>query len=532
MLSINEKSKNKYKISSISFHYSLFNDYGILSIGYLTGEINLIKLKLNFSNNQFITCESMLIFKQTSFFLINEIERIQLIDIDKDRFLLIDKKEQSIQFTLITNINNELYTAHNNFTYEIDSIDDITNTQSSTTNYIIKNHNKICDFRINSDLEILIWFQNSNFKYLKLEIINQNSINLIENQLINNSVELKFDTSLINKCKKNDYFKINRNLFLSSNNALIFQLNDFNKLELIERKITQIELNIYGIRPYDKLITNIISTCSDLKKNDLFWLFKRQLYLNRDFYNQNMFQYLNTCFKNAMNSFDPIIFVKEARFISLNIGNYFEAVSCFDYFTNNQVTEEEESDGSDGSDEDESEQIEEESNDSNSKNKLNTDSIIKTAPYYLRLSRDFTLLIFKSYSLNTIKQMKSDKLNDKEKVIYALLCDFSIKKVFFDNKDLENRIKTFLKKNANQFNNLKCDLCLSKFNIAESNDLNKVVCEQGHVMNRCEKSLLPLNNFKFKKCYNCGSVWNLLNKLDYPLMSEYFYDQNLCLYCP
>jgi Rps23 Pro-64 3,4-dihydroxylase Tpa1-like proline 4-hydroxylase len=42
------------------------------------------------------------------------------------------------------------------------------------------------------------------------------------------------------------------------NNALIFQLNDFNKLELIERKITQIELNIYGIRPYDKLITNII----------------------------------------------------------------------------------------------------------------------------------------------------------------------------------------------------------------------------------------------------------------------------------
>ena len=96
MLSINEKSKNKYKISSISFHYSPLNAYGILSIGYLTGEINLIKLKLNFSNNHLITCESILIFKQTSLFLINEIERIQLIDIDKDRFLLIDKKNSPI----------------------------------------------------------------------------------------------------------------------------------------------------------------------------------------------------------------------------------------------------------------------------------------------------------------------------------------------------------------------------------------------------------------------------------------------------
>jgi hypothetical protein len=463
---------------------------------------------------------------------------------------LIDKKEQSIQFTLFKNFNHETFTTLSSLNYEIDSTDDITNNQS-TNNYIIKNHNKISDFRVNSfntlksDLEILIWFQNSNFKYLKLEINDQNDLNLNDNRLINNSVDLKFDImapTTTNKIKKNDFFRVNRNLFLSSNNSLIFQLNDFSKLELIERKITQIELNIYGIRPYDQLVTNTISSkaSSDLKTNDLIWLFKRQLYLNRDFYNQNIFQYLNTCFKNAMNSFDSTMFVKEARFMSLHIGNYFEAIACFDYFTaisSQQTDENDDLDGSDGSDEvieDETEQIEgEESNDSNTKNKSNTsDAIIKTAPYYLRLSRDFTLLIFKSYALNIFKQIKVDKLNDKEKLIYALLCDFSIKKVFFDNKDLENKIKTFLKKNTNQFNNLKCDLCSSKFKITESIDLNKLVCEQGHVMNRCEKSLLPLNNFKFKKCYNCGSIWNLLNKLDYPLMSEYFSDQNVCLYCP
>jgi len=250
--------------------------------------------------------------------------------------------------------------------------------------------------------------------------------------------------------------------------------------------------------------------------------------------------------------------------IIFNMMNYLEITSYFNYFESNlnenvenEVEEEKEDEqiysDSDSNQEDteiETTTVEEESNDL-SKN-LNTSSIsatselarsssktiiIKSAAYFSSILRDLNLALFKFYSvriINFVEQNGLETLTEKERIVYALFIEFSIKKNFFAGQSKkEKKLKDFLSKNRKHlFSQLsKCDLCGKSFKICESSELSSVRCDQEHIMNRCEKSLLPLNNFKFIKCKNCNSVWNYFQPIDYPNINRFFGSQINCLFC-
>lgn len=233
--------KSTQKISSISFFQS--SEHGILSVGLTNGEIQLIKLNLKYckARSAFVCQEK--IFIKRSLFLLDEIERIQLIEINSikktSRYLLIAKKEHTIDFFMIT-YENESFQIEKTFSkYHVNACDDQNNTHNFTNNHIIKNPNKIVDFKVNNiqkhsnelfQVELLIWFENSNIKFIKIEIKidkNSKSMKTIENSLINNSVEISFNLTQLVKNRNNECFKVTRNIFVSSNNSLIIQLNEF-----------------------------------------------------------------------------------------------------------------------------------------------------------------------------------------------------------------------------------------------------------------------------------------------------------------
>lgn len=80
-------------------------------------------------------------------------------------------------------------------------------------------------------------------------------------------------------------------------------------------------------------------------------------------------------------------------------------------------------------------------------------------------------------------------------------------------------------------NRVKCDVCGKNLKIDSSNELNMIECELGHIMSRCQRSLLPLNIFRFKSCSKCKCTWNDLNPIDYPNLNDLFNDINKCMFC-
>jgi hypothetical protein len=78
---------------------------------------------------------------------------------------------------------------------------------------------------------------------------------------------------------------------------------------------------------------------------------------------------------------------------------------------------------------------------------------------------------------------------------------------------------------------LKCDICLRSLNVAESNEKCELVCELGHRLNRCEKSLTKLNGQEFNSCQLCNSSWNIFDKENYPNFPQLYLSNMKCIYC-
>jgi hypothetical protein len=141
-------------------------------------------------------------------------------------------------------------------------------------------------------------------------------------------------------------------------------------------------------------------------------------------------------------------------------------------------------------------------------------------------------------------------LTNKERLILLLISDFSIKKNFFADNN-HKQILEWLEENfinidsvskiTDKFNSpvsllslcnqIKCDLCGKSLRIDLSKELNSIECEMGHVMSRCQKSLLPLNSLNYKSCTKCNSTWNILDPIDYPNLDQLYSAQNICIFC-
>ena len=78
---------------------------------------------------------------------------------------------------------------------------------------------------------------------------------------------------------------------------------------------------------------------------------------------------------------------------------------------------------------------------------------------------------------------------------------------------------------------VKCEVCGKNLKIDSSNELNMIECELGHIMSRCQRSLLPLNSLRFKSCSKCKCTWNDLNSVDYPNLNDLYKDINKCMFC-
>jgi hypothetical protein len=173
--------------------------------------------------------------------------------------------------------------------------------------------------------------------------------------------------------------------------------------------------------------------------------------------------------------------------------------------------------------------------------------VIKSADYYKWIYRELSLIIFQQHCVSIIEQANRvgfEKMNNCERLMVAIMGDFCIRKNFFQDKS-EKKLatwltKTFLDPKLSEYeglqnlihNRMRCDVCARKFKFVDSNDLSRIECESGHVMARCEKTLLPLDNFKYKKCSMCNSKWNFVNEDVFPhFVTQLDRYSEACLFC-
>ena len=84
---------------------------------------------------------------------------------------------------------------------------------------------------------------------------------------------------------------------------------------------------------------------------------------------------------------------------------------------------------------------------------------------------------------------------------------------------------------ASMIEAITCDLCGENFDFKNSLEIQDMKCVHGHVMNRCQKTLLPLDNYRHEKCPLCHSAWNYVTRDCYPNFLKLIQNLKLCLYC-
>ena len=671
---------NQTQVSSISF--SSIESYGLLTIGLLNGSVVLTKISLNSERLLSFIDESTTkpkITNEHKFIKLNniriygKIQKTELVSLEfmksASSLLVIQTENRLIFDILVYDLKKDELKSNSDekpLNYQLNEnnyAEYMRDSASNETNQIIKSFTRLIGFKIvtkqvrwkkeeDLNLEFLLMLENSFVEYLKLTLKVEHGaikLKLADKILVNDTTQVKFDTlqTYRNKLVKSEsvdpqqhhlnelksdqgslLFKTSKQMFLSTNGYLLFQIYDFSKSVLIQKKPPQFQINVYRIKPANDLTKNFLCTNKSeikdnaqlvdlaktylkrelIKRNDLLWVFKRQLYFNYDsFFNETHFEYLYSSFKSSnkylnlnkealkdMRLDDVLSSFKRLRILSLLVGNYFEIASSFDAYNSKVVREVNDEDGDDDDDEDDEDDDESDDSDSDESDKPNKKSessgekakkssdlyeiihesekstIIKTPDYYKSLFREYTLSIFKYHSLDIILTAYTigyENLSNHERLLLLVLSEFSMKKNFFSNLNLEifNRSlggkkltqksleewlnSKFLNINLaecsptkspsknensgllNLLNSLNCDLCANKLKIDSSLDLNLVKCELGHSMNRCQKSLLNLNNFKYNKCSVCNSTWNYFDRSDYPNFHQLTQYQNFCLFC-
>jgi hypothetical protein len=391
-------------------------------------------------------------------------------------------------------------------------------------------------------------------------------------------------------------FRSTKKIFLSQNNCLLYQIFDFSKSHLVYKKPPQFQINIFKLANTDsttsvessEFLKSFFSSNRQIADvADFIWLFKREIYLNNEqFFTVNMsnFLYENINKASSIEVFEAkkehknFYFIRQVRILVHLLGEYYETTTLFEKISQVE-TKEEDLDYQEN--DEQQEEIEEESDSDNSMSQQNqtsasstANSIIKSFNYYKSIFRELTLKIFRYYSLDLLLsafKIDYEKLTTHEKLLVVIHGQFSISKNFFYGLDLAyinekyslslksvNTIEKWLVEgigcklkikteetceNSDQnhenlikmVDNLACDLCGSKFRLDNTNlGLENIECElSGHVVNRCQKTLLPLNSFKFEKCNVCNSKWNTnINHINYPNF-EYLRNNlnHLCLFC-
>jgi hypothetical protein len=496
-----------------------------------------------------------------------------------NKFLLLLQKENFLKFMLVTHDSkaNELIEVENSSL----NVDLKQAKGFSESNNVIKNYFKLISVKLIEtrklketvvQLEFLLTYENSLIESFRLKI-EENKLTKIEPSY--ELLKLKANISSEFKQESNDLLRMTQQMFLSSNNSILYQIDYFPQAMLVLKRSPQLQINVYRMKPFQKILNSFLKTEKHinpiLELNDIIWLFKTHLYLKQDYFFdeatfESFFQsikssqdFLNNSFLKKDNTEVDVNQISEnfkrLRVLCLILGDYFERVSSFDFESIKTNEDGNESDDDpdteeDFEDEDDDESVQSKETDEKlTKAKINklqtknvSSNIIKTSSYYRSMQREFSLNIFKFFSLGFINEVLTngiDKLSSTERLILDFYCNYALKKNFSLNKINEVTLKKLIKDNKNSkkfdltaiFKMLKCDLCQKNFNLEKSLDMTTLKCESGHSVSRCQKTLLPLNSLYFKKCDLCSSVWNYFDKDDFPNFSLLVLNQSNCLFC-
>ena len=619
----------KIQITSLSCKLDDSNGFALLSIGLSNGDVYINKfeidrIKLMNLRNDSLKCELKLTFnpiKLKSICCFGSVEKIELIKLNLEEYLVIIQKENRLLF-VIYNVNKLI---QNNMVlnHHTNEKNHSKNNSPGLNNYLTKTFYKLIDFisiknENNNELEFLLTFENSFIEYLNI-VSDNGKLKINKNSLINDTNEIKFNTIEVNNAKlikkesnvvssqhvdssqkmsliqsSNNLFKMTKKILISSNKQILYQINDFSKAILIQKKPPDFHINIYRITSLNNLIENCLNSSANtnrelLNLNDYIWLFKRNLYLNHDsIFNQRTFNTLYSHLKQSNNlntisirNDDSKALLKRLRILCFYIESYYQISSSFDRVMKdknlNEKVEESESDSEESDEEeDDDEKSSHDSQDPIEISPVKNDNIIKSSSYYKSMFRELTVSLFKNYSLNIIStayMIGFNKLTNYERLVLLVMGELSINKNFLQNfnidlyekkspaksntiqkcdgTEIEKWLKTNLVTSANKksqksndnekitnqtsladlVKSLKCNFCPKNLDIHHSNDLDKIVCEGGHSISRCSKTLLPLNFINFIKCELCQSTWNCIDSKDCPNIKQLISNQELCIFC-
>jgi hypothetical protein len=493
-------TSNKTTRSQITtlFYKKLNEFYSLLTIGLFNGDI-LFKI-LNHD-------EPNCCFESSKIDVLNMPDRtyskkIEVFNIDT-KYLVLIQKEFQLAFLLV-DINDDKVVCCKK--------DTLIYTQNQAQYKIV---NFICLKSYDGhQMSFLLAYENDSYDI----------INVVLPDVVNDKIlivklnSFKFDSS-------NPYKNI-KQVFLSRNQFLFFQISDLSKINLLKKKPVDFYVNIFQLNDEKIVSFSFEKEFFHDKKSkyysDFLWIFKSNLYLN-DF-NELFIKYVyeKLLKMNERSIIGNEIVQKLARILNAYLIYYFESCHKVDV-------------------------------------KLSTS-------FYRIKYRDLSLDLIKNRIISFVDHAYNigfKNLNDIEKLVLLIQSDFAIKKDFYGKSDKEIEIVKWLNDNFTsefQLNKvesgncdslpeqlmnenkqnlpiafkkyLSCCIC-SKFVCVDKNvDINFIECEFGHKIRRCVKSLLPLSCKKFNKCCLCESEWTLYSEDETPNFMGFFQNvERLCLFC-
>ena len=535
------QSENRIKF--FLFHFVNSRDFTQVVDAFQTYHVT----EDTFNNLPQIECKNHLAknyFKLIDFKLVNEGIKDEICSLD---FLLtfensyIQHLKLDIDLNQFTFVNGSPIVDLINLTNDIKF--DLSTNQPQNTNYVLKTTKQIILSKSQNLLYQVFDFSKSHLVYKKPPQL-QINVYKIKDTVSSDFLRALFADSVLDLTRVNDLIWLfKRELYL--NNEAFFNLNTFNYL-------------------YECILT---------RRSE-----------NATFLNE---QSLEKC--------DIILaHTKKLRLLVYFLSNFFQTTSLFDKTNleirdtaelkeeDEEISEEENESGDEAennSDTDNSQSITQSKststlvNDTTASQIDNTSIIIKSYSYYKTIFKELTLTILKHDVIDLIfraYKLGFERLSVDEKFLLIVQVYFAIIKNFFegfnvssmnqkyslDLKDV-SAIETWLRDEVTSkvsvkseavesselvtssnsvsltdlFENLACDMCGKRFRMDLSLSVENIRCESNHCMSRCQKTLLPLNSFRYQKCSVCQSQWNCLKKSDYPNFKSLAKNFNVCSFC-
>lgn len=163
-------------------------------------------------------------------------------------------------------------------------------------------------------------------------------------------------------------------------------------------------------------------------------------------------------------------------------------------------------------------------------------AIVTSPDYYKSMHTEITLLVLRHECERILARAKSSRaspLTDRERLLVAVVNDFAAKKSFLSSSSANAKSVDSSRRDLDTLltSSPRCDVCNREFDFQTSLDHRRVECKSGHLMRRCERTLLPLDNFDYSKCSVCHAVWNKTRGEEFPNFDFLVNESEFCLFC-